>query len=378
MYLKPNGFTGAAMAAQGISDVTLVLHGQAGCAKGIAASPCMVPGGRIRFACTDIRPEDYYGSASGKLERTMANIRSKDSALKVLMSSPGVSMIGENYGKVLGEDAMVIDTDELPPSCPEGFDDCICQIASFLEPEKEKTIENGVNIVGLSIMHKDWQSFDHEIRHFLKDAGFQVISALGAGCTADEIRRSAAAAYNIVVDPAYCSRTADMYERKFGVKPVSTGRCPVGYDAIEELFTRIEEVTGVRTEHGLSMLKKSKRRAYSCIRSSSKSLAGYTFGIDAPGTSRLPLKEFLENSFGMTQCEDCPDYLFAPGDSAVLRQASGMCGKGIDIGFPSSGTDFIRKPLMGLDGVMYILDGLFNRFSRTPRREASSPGYGLS
>jgi hypothetical protein len=59
--------------------------------------------------------------------------------------------------------------------------------------------------------------------------------------------------------------------------------------------------------------------------------------------------------------DDRPDYLFAPGDIALLEEREGRCGKGVDIGFPSSyGSDFLKKPLMGLEGVMYILDALFN------------------
>ncbi len=177
----------------------------------------------------------------------------------------------------------------------------------------------------------------------------------------DDIRKSVNAQYNIIIDPMYSERTAEFYEGRYGIPSISIGRCPIGFDALEELFRKIGEVTGTVPEHGLKMIKKGKKRAYDGITVSNKSLTGKTFRIIAAESTAGPLREFLVDSFGMVECQDDPDYLFAPGNIAVLEQASGKCGKGIDIGFPSSvGSDFLKKPLMGIEGVMYILDGLFN------------------
>lgn len=256
---------------------------------------------------------------------------------------------------------MVLDTDDLPEDCPGGFDSCIRSIVKHLSPSPGKRIPNGVNIIGLSIMHKDWSSYLHELSHLLKDAGFKVICALGAGCTTEQIGQSVNASYNIIVDPMYSPRTAELYESEYGVKTISISRCPVGYDAIEELFQQIGKTTGVIPEHGLSMLRKSKRRGYEGIVASGKSMRGRTFSIIADESTEKPLRAWLEDSFGMVECDDHPDYLFAPGDIARLEEASGGCGKGVDIGFPSSsGSDFLKRPLMGLEGCMYILDALFN------------------
>ena len=373
MHLEPSGFIGAAMAVQGIRDATVVLHGQNGCRKGLLTSQKLLVRTDDRDAgfygkdraipYSNIRPEDYYKGTIQKLESVMAHVGSEEYALKVVMSSPGISLVGDDLKKVTSQDksTLLIDTDDLPTECARGYDSCICSIVEELAPEEGERIPNGVNIIGLSIMHKDWASFSHELCHLLKDAGFKVVCVLGAGCTVKDITESVNASYNIVVDPSYSKETGEFFESRYGIPAISIGECPIGYDATERLFRRIGEVTGTLPEHGMSMLRKSKRRAYDGIVASGKNMRGRTFSIIADDSTKRPLKGWLEDSFGMVECDDHPDYLFTSGNIAMLEQASGRCGKGVDIGFPSSsGSDFLKKPLMGLEGCMYILDALFN------------------
>ena len=376
------------MAVQGIKDATIVLHGQTGCRKGLLGSQRAMfraderdkrfYGGDNAIPYSNIRPEDYYRSTLDRLEDVFEHVSKEDYALKVLMCSPGISMIGDDCRRAVRDDDgfMLLDTDRLSDEGCKGFDECLHDILEYLDPAPGDKIERGVNLIGLSIMHKDWYSFCHEFSHLLKDAGFEIVCVLGAGCSVDDIRNSINASYNIVIDPAYCETTADLYEEKFGIPSISIGRCPIGFDAIEDLFKKVEETTGVALEHGMSMMSKCKKRAYDGIRVSGKNLRGKTFGIIAEDTAAEPLREFLISSFGMVESYDLPDYLFAPGNIAMLEERAGRCGRGVDIGFPSSaGPDFLKKPLMGLEGVMYILDALFNRpCGRTRPCEASSPG----
>ena len=388
MHLEPSGFIGAAMAVQGIRDATVVLHGQNGCRKGLVTSQRLLVrtderdrvfyGKDRALPYSNIRPEDYYKGTIQKLEAVMDHVASEDYALKVVMCSPGISLVGEDCRNAIPPDGstMVLDTDDLPADCAGGYDSCICSVLERLAPESGERIPNGVNIIGLSIMHKDWTSFAHELCHLLRDAGFKVICVLGAGCSVGDVVASVNASYNIVVDPSYSKATAELYESRYRIPAISIGECPVGYDSIESLFRKIGEETGTLPEHGMSMLRKSKRRAYEGIVASGKTMRGRTFSIIADDSTKVPLRAWLEDSFGMVECYDHPDYLFAPGNIAMLEQASGRCGKGVDIGFPStSGSDFLKRPLMGLEGCMYILDALFNRrCDRIRLRGASSPG----
>ncbi len=373
MHLQPSGFIGAAMAVQGIKDATVVLHGQNGCRKGLLSSQTLMTrtdekDGRFynsdnAIPYSNVRPEDYYQNTLKKLEDVMEHVDSEDYSLKVIMVSPGISLIGDDCKRISLKDkaTMVLNTDNLPKDAPSGFDQCLCDIMSEMETGEGERIENGVNIIGLSIMHKDWASYSHELTHFLKDAGFKIVCILGTGCTVQEMRDSVRAEYNIIIDPLYSQMTSELYEERFGVTPISIGECPIGFDNIEKLMMKIGKVTGIMPEHGIRMIDKSKKRAYEGITVSDRSVKGMTFSIEAPVTTTEPLRRFLVESFGMVECDDDPDYLFAPGNIAILKQHAGRCRKGIDIGFPSSGRSaFLKQPIMGLEGVMYILDGLFN------------------
>jgi nitrogenase molybdenum-iron protein alpha/beta subunit len=325
-YIGPSGFIGAAMAVQGIKDATVVLHGQNGCRKGLLGSQKAMVRTKIRdsrfygidsaIPYSNIRPEDYYNNTASKLEAVVDHVSGEEYSLKVVMCSPGISMIGDDCRRFSAEDpeTMLLNTDVLSRSSSKGFDECIHDIVGFLSPEQGERIANGVNLIGLSIMHKDWYSYCHEISHLLKDAGFKVVCVLGAGCSVQDIRNSVNASYNIVVDPAYCEQTAKMYEDSYGIRSISIGKCPIGFDSISSLFERVEDVTGVELAHGRSMIKKSKKRAYEGVFSSGKDMRGRTFDIIAEETTSVPLAEFLESSFGMVRNDDRPDYLFAPGD----------------------------------------------------------------
>ncbi len=167
MYLEPSGFIGASMAVQGIKDATVVLHGQTGCRKGLLLSQKLAVreagrdpryyGGDSVIPYSNVRPEDYYKGTLDKLEDVMKHVDSESYNLKVLMCSPGISMVGDDCRKVSASDnTLILDTDSLPDSAMGGFDQCIRDIVEFLDPKKGETVQKGVNLIGLSIMHKDW------------------------------------------------------------------------------------------------------------------------------------------------------------------------------------------------------------------------------
>lgn len=371
-YQRASGFIGAAMAVQGITDATVILHGQTGCRKGLIASQSLMNrterrdrefyGTENAIPFTNVTSQDYYTHTLDKLQSLVSHVDGENYALKVLMCAPGTSLIGDDLERVqTADNTMSLPIDAIPKYAPEGFDHAIFSILEHLSPESIEKDPMSVNLLGLSIMHKDWYSVCHEISHLLKDAGFRVRCVLGAGCSVGDILESTGSSYSIVLDPMYCAKTSELYEKKFGITTISIEECPIGFDAFRRLLNEIESVTGVRVAHGHSMLKKSMKRGYQGINASGISMKGRRFAIVADRSTYIPLKDFLVSSFGMVEDPKNPDYLFAPGDIARAEESSGNCRKGIDIGFPSTyGQDFLKKPLMGLEGTMYILDGLFN------------------
>lgn len=374
MRTEPDGFIGAAMAIQGIPDATILLHGQKGCRKGILLSEsCMPRSERDRqidspfyagtrgspYTCVTI--DDYNGTSSHRLSEAMSHVSSEDYALKVLVSSPGVSIIGDDLSPHSDERTIVCDRDLFDGTCAHGFDRMMSVALEHLMPSDADIIPGTVNLLGLSVMHKDWRTVRQEMSKFLRDAGLEVVSSPGAGSTSAELTKATTAEYSIVLSPEHCTETSELLNKR-GSTIISTGDCPIGFDAILDLYRSIEVSTGCRMDHGRRMLTMNRKRAYESIIASGKNLLGMTYQVFAEPSVSRALSEWLESSFGMVPSSGRPDILFAPGDHALLAERSGECAKGIDIGFPSSSrTDFSKAPVIGIDGALYLLDRMFNR-----------------
>lgn len=313
----------------------------------------------VPYSCVDAT--DYSrGRSAGKLMDVSSFVASEDYSLKVIMCSPGVSIIGDDLGRVSGEGALLVDSSALPERCPEGFDRMISTIVEHLGKPAGKVEPGTVNLLGLSIMHRDWRAARREMEKFLADAGLRLVASPGAGSTVGDLHRSTMAEFNIVLDPDFCSGTAGLYEKRYGTTTITTGRAPVGFDEVERLYSAIEDATGVEMTHGRRMLGRCRNRAYEGIIATDTDMLGRTFRVEAHKSLADPLAEWLRTSLGMVETEDRPDYLFASGNSASLAERGGLCGKGVDLGFPSRRVEFSNTPVLGLDGAMHILDELFN------------------
>lgn len=393
MSVEPDGFTGAAMAVQGITDATVVLHGQKGCRKGLLSCHRLMPragdgvdisspryGFESEVPYSGLTSYDYSGDSARKLEETLMAVSNDGYALKVLMNSRGASLVGDDCPGIvdrleMSADTVICDQDSFGNDCAQGFDMMIDSLIRRLAVDDPRRIPGTAVLIGLSIMHKDWRAVVQETNHLLKSGGLRLVSALGAGCNVSDIAAACNAEYAIAICPEYCERTARTMQR-LGVTPIVPEVSPVGFDATESFYENISETTGQRTIHAFEMVAKMKRRAYDAVVTSGTDPFGRTFWVESVRSIRSPLSEWLGSSFGMIEDPTQPDFLFANGITARDHQRSGRCSKGIDIGFPSpSGTDFMKSPLFGLDGSLYLLDGVFNRGAyRRLRREASWRG----
>lgn len=393
MPIEPDGFTGAAMAVQGISDATVVLHGQRGCRKGLLSCHRLMPrswegidiaslryGFEPEVPYTGLTSYDYSGDSAHKLEDTLEGVSLDGYSLKVLMSSRGASLVGDDCAGIverlgMSRDTVVCEQDSFGDDCAQGFDVMVSDLVRRLAVRDDESVPGTVLLIGLSIMHKDWRAVVQEAGHLMKSGGLHVVAALGAGCTVSNIAAAGRAEYAVGMCPEYCGRTAKILE-ELGLHTVVPKEAPVGFNATERFYETVSEATGHRTRHAFEMVAKMKRRAYDAITASGKDLIGKTFSVKAVDSVRNPLTEWLEDSFGMVECSESPDFLFADGMTARRHQLSGRCSKGIDIGFPSpSGAEFMKSPIFGLDGALYLMDRLFNRgIHRRPRHGASWTG----
>ena len=417
MNPKPDGFIGSVIAAEGVSDMTTLLHGPDGCRKNLTVlSHSLFPRGKTcglgtpyyrgfpAVPSTEIGSSDYIFGSGRKLAEALKFVGGRTAGPIAVVCSPGASLIGDDCSKAISDSgtdgrAFVIGEDTMSRPLPDAYDRAITGILRSLVPTGRDIIPGTVNLLGLSILTKDWTTVTSEFSTIFGLMGLSVVASPGAGSPSEELRRSAGAEFGIVMCPEYAELTSSFYE-KCGSRIVSTGYSPVGFEATRELVLRVAEEAGRDPTAALDYIRRFESRAHACMSSSPEDVSGRTFRIEADTSIALPLTRWLCDDLGMTpvsvMCDTCskgtdelhsyldrmylgdvlnappssePYYTFCDGNTARLEELSGTCRRGIDIMFPSKlNTDFRPSPVMGPSGAMYLLDRVVNPFpNRCPR-----------
>lgn len=418
MRTLPDGFNGAVMAVESITDAVALLHGPGGCrVRQMVHSTAVFPRedpddiagydipyfyGYPRVPATYLDEHDYINGAAYKILEGLPIVASRNPALIVVVNSPGAALIGDDHEKSvrdLGLGSKVVTMDESLVSMP--FTVCYgLTLKAVVEKIglKKAAPEKGTAImIGLTIMDKDWRAAADELRGLVESMGLKVICTPGAGASFSELRDSVNAEYCIVVCPEACTGLSELYA-SFGVKVVrSDAGAPVGFDATERWISSIAEVTGCDPSVALKNIRRAKDTVYEKftgmkyntlrIKGMSFSAAG-TASVVRPLTEWLyyylamapvavavdpgadadevkALKSFLYSagypeSFGREPA-DGSGAVFCEGITAQTMALNGSCRIGVPIGYSSMGLDdIIPRPVYGVQGAMYILDEILH------------------
>ena len=414
----PDGFVGAVMAVESISDAIVFLHGPGGCrVRFMVYSSAVYPRmtleesdsyfipyfyGYPRVPATFLDEYDYINGAFYKLEEGLPIVDSKDPGLVVVINSPGAGLIGDNHEKAIREAHMedrAIYMDEALVSMPmtQGYDHTLRQILEHLAPVRDSPEKDTVNLLGMTVLDKDWAAAVEEFRENLESMGLKVRCVPGAGAELGDLRDSLNSEYCIVVCPEACASLCDYYESK-GLKIIrSKAGAPVGFDAVEEWYRTIADATGKDPSAPLAKIDKARTKIYQKfvgmkynalrIKGLKFSAAGiasvvrpltkwmYYYLATAPiavdtdlGSDEdevRELREFLESidyaeSFGV-EPKIGSDIVLCEGITALTMKINGQCSIGIPIGHSSMGLDdVIPRPIYGVQGALYILDEILH------------------
>ncbi len=414
----PDGFVGAVMAVESIDDAVTFLHGPGGCrVRFMVYSSAVFPRvtleenddyfvpyfyGYPRVPATFLDEYDYINGAFYKLEEGLPIADMKDPKLIVVINSPGAGLIGDNHEKAIKEAGLqdkAIYMDEALVSTPMtmGYDHTLREILEHLAPVRTEVEKDTVNLLGMTVLDKDWSAAVEEFKENLESMGLRVRSVPGAGATIDELKDSLNAEYCVVVCPEACSSLCEFYGSKGLTVIRSDAGAPVGFDATEEFYRNIGKVTGKDPSIPISKVDKARNKIYQKfvgmkynafrIKGLRFSVAGiasvvrpltewmFTYlatapiavdvdpGADAEEVRRL--KEFLasidySDSFGI-EPKKGSNIVLCEGITALTMKVNGDCDIGIPIGHSSMGLDdVIPRPIYGVQGAMYILDEILH------------------
>lgn len=414
----PDGFVGAVMAVESISDALAMLHGPGGCrVRFMVYSSAVFPRMRLeehddyfipyfygypRVPATYLDEYDFINGAYYKLEEGLPIIDSKKPGLIVIINSPGAGLIGDNHEKAIREAGLedrAIWMDEALVSMPvtQGYDHTLKEILEHLNPKKGETVKDTINILGMTVLDKDWESAIEEFKDNIEAMGLKVSSIPGAGADLQSLKDSVNSEYCVVVCKEACHDLCDYYE-SMGVKIIeSDAGAPVGFDATEAWYKAIADATGKDASVPLMRISKARDKIYQKfvgMKYNALRIKGLRFSIAGIGSVIRPMtmwlydylalapvavdadpgsdegeiekiKEFLASidyadSFGKEPLVGS-DIVLSEGITALTMRLNGESKIGIPIGHSSMGLDdIIARPIYGIQGALYILDEILH------------------
>ena len=413
-----DGFTGALMAAESFDDGRAVLHGPGGCRNyhTFLTSVCYPRAkptdfrrysrpyffSQPRIPCTYIDEDNYINGSGGKLEECIPEICNIDESFDVFINSPGAALIGDNITDAIeragfSDRAMAIEESLISLPFSSSYDHTVSSIIKWKAPKKKDTIPNSVNILGIPISSIDWRDALAELELMLNDMGITVISSPGAGCNSEKLAESTAAEYNVCVSPEYCRRTAELYEKEYGISTIfSEMGAPVGFDAIACWAENIGKAMNADASKVDERIRKAKECVFKRIKGSlySRRIKCSSFTIMTDSSVAYPLTKWLYEYLSMMPVsisvdpgEDSRmassltgflagvglketwnsdpaqnvDLMFTDGHTAESQMIIETCRKGIGIAMPTLyRINFIPRPIYGISGSMYLLDEIFS------------------
>lgn len=414
MRVVPDGLTAALMAVEGISDARVYLHGPGGCRlyhmiSAMGAYPRLgsdgtydynVPFffGHPRVPASYVEGEDYIYGAGWRLEQGLRITDSFDCEVIAIVDSPGASLIGDDCMEAVslaGLDGKAIHLDQglMSHTATEGFDTTLERmIELFADPCPERD-PKAVNILGLSIMDRDWMVVREEIVALLESMGLKANCILGAGCSMDEIRGLGRASVSATVCPDMSARQEAVLGRMFGTVCVRSDHgAAIGFGPTKELVRNIARAMGVDPTPALEKIGDRERRVFNVLmgeQGMSSRIRGMSFAVaglpsvayalsswlyeylrispvsvfvdDCTDDCHVAdLREFLTSigfgdSFG--RLPESADIFFCESSASQSAELSGRCRVGVDIGMEGHGqVSVMERPIYLSSGAMYILD----------------------
>lgn len=321
----PDGFFGAVVATEGITDACTVLNAPTGCKLnlgelckkwfGSSRTPTNLQSclsdtrwalefffKQSRVPCTYLDDYDYVFGPAEKLTYVFPRVADHGYSLIAVLNSPGASLIGDDLQRYidwagLSVPAVVLDKPFFSEPFEKGWSESACAIVDKLASEPMPATDLCVNLVGLSIWHKHWANNREELERLLRLCGIGVHCTLMADCTVDQIRRLRSAACNVVVHDELGLPLAEHLAARYEMPYVhSQEGAPLGFDATEAWIRQICQAVAADPSPALQDLAEHRRRAARILHDFTSKTGvprGIGFGVALDASLAFPLVKWL-------------------------------------------------------------------------------------
>lgn len=344
---SPDGFFGAAVAAEGITDACTVLNAPTGCKLNLgelckkwfghgrppADVQSFLPDTRwatefffnqSRLPCTYLDDYDYVFGPAEKLTYVFPRVADHGYSLIAVMNSPGASLIGDDLQRYidwagLSVPTVVLDEPYFSDPFEKGWTESACAILDKLAPESIPVTDRCVNLVGLSIWQKHWANNRTELERLLRLCGIHVHCTLMADCSVDHLRRLRSAVCNVVVHDELGLPLAEHLATRYGMR-YAHGKegAPLGFDATEAWIRQVCLAVATDPAPALREIAEHRQRAASRLHDFTNKTGvprGIGFGVALEVSLAFPLVRWLCDYLAMV-----PLAVQVPNEKHLLSQ----------------------------------------------------------
>ena len=436
--MQPDSVSGIVFALEGIDRSCVLLNGPTGCkyyhsaisdqqrTRQWAFDPLNYPAvwyfGQPRVPSTYLDSHDYVYGSQDKIDQAVEFLTAHaDMELLAIVNTPGAALIGDDLegiaARVVGDvPTVTIQTPGFSSNICEGFEQGIRAVfdqlvadaidtptasnvsaevpvpATALPPSKPT-----VNILGLSIHHRNHEGDADELERLFELAGMNVNCFIGQRCSLQSLRKAPQAQLNVVVHPEYGLETARYLERRFGTPFVCVAP-PIGFAATENLIEAASNALGTDPSPFVEEAERARARAYvylSRLNSLTGLPKGVRYSVEGTCSELLSYTKFLTEYLGMAprsladiapscSCmrDELEEYLvsigftdvlgadlgashgelvFASGETIARLKTGDEPFTGIEIALPTIGyVDVIPKTYWGLQGALLLVEHVIN------------------
>lgn len=417
--IRPDGFTGAIVAIEGIRDAAVLLNAPTGCKFHHGALSddqfprvhSMDPSqfsedfyfGQPRVPATYLDDHDYIFGATAKLEKILPVVAARGHRLIAVVNSPGAALIGDDLERFIQAAGLpipcvAIESTGFSDRWSDGFQSALLQTLQHIAPPRMPVRKAHVNLLGLSIHHHHWRGNLEELTRLLTACGVRVNAVACAGCSLNALRHIGTAELNVVIHEECADQLAPFLQTHFG-QPylMPEAGAPIGFQATGTWIEAICRQLSVSCEPARRLIRQARQQACESLgrfHSLTGLPKGATFAIHADASVACPLTLWLHTYLGMVPLAvrvpcpherlagklrqflndiGCNDAWQAPlthiqPDVAIGSEAfiarfriRGVPVTGIDIALPGSARlDVILKSFMGPRGSLWLIEHIIN------------------
>jgi len=368
---SPDSLAGIIFAYEGISGCVVLLNGPTGCKyyhsavsdeqiiRQLEFDPLQFPEkfyfGQPRVPCTYLDNHDYVFGSTDKLEEAITYIRDNvNFDLLCIVNSPGAALIGDDLTGIVSrlitnKPVVTVETPGYSSDICKGYETAVLHLINQLSLT-HGPVSPSVNILGLSLFHRNCTGDIIELKRLLELCGITVNCVLCADCDINSIRKLPDAALNIVIHPEYALETAKHLNQLFDTDYYVCNGPPIGFSATEAFINDICSKLGADNSKFKEHCERSRARAFSFI-SRINSLTGMprgvTFAVEGTYSEIYSYTSFLVQYFGMIPV--CASVINS--DSDCFRDELYMLYKGFGL------SNALKQDIMETNAEMVFASG---------------------